>query len=84
MVNRGGEIASITYRSVAAIIVVGLVGETIGNGVVHLLVVLVGRDEGLGAHASIFALKVEVCTASTGGSKTSPQEGVGGLSGVSL
>jgi uncharacterized membrane protein YgcG len=84
MVSRSGEIASITYRSVAAIVVVGLVGETISNGIVHLLIVLLGRDEGLGAHASISSLKVEVCTASTGGSKTSPQEGVGRLSGVSL
>ncbi len=75
----------VTYRSVAAVIVVGLVGHTFSNGIVHLLVVGLGRGEVLGANASVGALQVEVCTSTTCSSDTSPQEGVaGGLGGFRL
>lgn len=75
----------VTYWSVAAVIIVGLVGNTISNGIVHLLVVGLSRGEVLGADATVGALQVEVRTSTTCGGETSPQEGVaGGLGGLRL
>lgn len=74
-----------TYWSVAAVIVVGLVGDTLSNGIVHLLVVGLGRGEVRGVDATVGALQVEVCTSTTCSGETSPQEGVaGGLGGLRL
>lgn len=71
------------YRSIAAVIIVSLIGEATSNLVVHLLVVLLGGDEVLGADG-ITALQVEVCTSTTGNSETSPEESVAGLGLTSL
>jgi hypothetical protein len=65
-----------TYWSIAAIVIVGLIGKTASNGIVHLLVVLLARNKGLGGNR-VAAVQVEVCTGTTSYGETSPEEDVG-------
>lgn len=81
---QGHQMVGVTYGSIAAIVIVGLVGETVSNGIVHLLVVLLGGDKVLGADGGITTLQVEVGANTTSGGNTSPQEAVRGLGLTSL
>jgi hypothetical protein len=67
--------AGLTYGTIAAVIIVGLVLETESDGVVHLLVVGLGGDEGALGGGTV---QVEVCTTSTEGSDTESPDASGG------
>lgn len=58
-------IPSRTHRTVAAIIVIGLIGQTLRNGIVDLLVVLLGGNEG--ACGGRLAVQVKVGTSTASG-----------------
>ena len=67
-----------TYRSIAAVIIIRLIGKTTSNLIIHSLVVLLRRDKVLGSCRGITTLQVEV-RARTGSGDTSPEQTVGRL-----
>jgi hypothetical protein len=61
-----------TYGTIAAVIIVGIVGQTGSDSVVHLLVVGLGRDEGLLGGGGGVAVQVEVRSTTEGTETKSP------------
>lgn len=66
-----------TYRSIAAIIIVRLIGELASDFIIHSLEVLLLRDKVL--RRNITTLQVEVGARTTSDSETSPEKAVGGF-----
>jgi hypothetical protein len=69
------SLSDCTYRAIAAVVIVGLIRQTVSDSVVHLLVIGLGGDEGpLGGG---LAVQVEVCSPSTKGTETKSPEAKG-------
>lgn len=72
----------LTYRSIAAIIVIRVI-QTAGDLVVDFLVILLGGNEGA-LSRGICAVQIEIGTSTTGSEETQEDGSVAGLGGASF